>query len=110
MKKQEDRLWQRSLTLIHEFDRYVLEHPRFAEKIPYGAEVVLLPSYDDELRKYNLRNSQINRESGRRLVYVEIDRLRPRRSLIVRPKLKTVDTVTSDRINRQRKKESSSHV
>jgi hypothetical protein len=104
MKRQEDWLWQRSLTLIHEFDRYVLEHPRFAEKIPNGAEVVLLPSYDDELRKYNLRNSQINREPGRPLVYIEIDRLRPRRSLIVRPKLKVVDTQNSTRSGTRRKK------
>jgi len=104
MKKQEDWLWQRSLTLIHEFDRYVLEHPRFAEKIPYGAEVVLLPNYDDELRKYNLRNSQINREPDRPLVYIEINRIRPRRSLIVRPKLKVVEPLSSNRSGKRRKK------
>jgi hypothetical protein len=110
MKQQEDQLWLRSLTLIHEFDRYVLEHPRFAEKIPNGAEVVLLPSYDAELRKYNLRNSQINREPGRPLVYIEIDRLRPRRSLIVRPKLKVADDLSSDRSNRRGKRALPAHV
>jgi hypothetical protein len=37
-----------------EFDRYLFEHPGFAEKIPNNAVVVLLPEYDPKLRKYNL--------------------------------------------------------
>ncbi len=83
-----NELSQRSLDLCIEFSRYVLEHPRFAEKIPYGAQVVLLPSYDKELRAYNLRNAKINAEPERPVVHIEISELRPRRSLIVKPRMK----------------------
>lgn len=83
-----NELSQRSLDLALEFDRYTLEHPRFAERIPHGAEVVLLPAYDKELREYNLHNATINTEPERPIVHVEIARLRPRRSLIVRPRMK----------------------
>lgn len=76
------------MVLSQEFDRYVLEHPRFAERIPFGAEVVLLPTYDRELREYNLRNATLDNESSHPIVYIEISQLRPRRSLIVKPKLK----------------------
>ncbi|MCI0695831.1 hypothetical protein L0337_27995 [candidate division KSB1 bacterium] len=89
MKAKNDAMWMQSLSLIHEFERYIIEHPRFAEKIPLDAEVVLLPTYDRELREYNLRNASINREPGRPIVHIEIDRLRPRRSQIVKPRLKT---------------------
>jgi hypothetical protein len=88
MRTKSDDLEFRSLVLSQEFSRYVLEHPRFAERIPYGAEVVLLPTYDRELRDYNLRNGAVNNEHGLPIVYIEINRLRPRRSLIVKPKLK----------------------
>ncbi len=99
-----NELWRRSLDLGHEFSRYVLEHPRFAERIPYGAQVVLLPTYDKELREYNLRNSQINPEPGRPVVHIEIDRLRPRRSQIVKPRLKTLkETSTNGKPSRHKK-------
>ncbi len=88
MRKKTNELWLKSLVLAQEFDRYVLEHPRFAEKIPNGAEVVLLPEYDKELRAYNLRNSQSNQEPERPLVYIEIARLRPRLSQIVSPRVR----------------------
>ncbi len=94
MKAKTNELWLKSLVLAQEFDRYVLEHPGFAKKIPNGAEVVLLPSYDKVLREYNLRNAQINREPGRPLVYIEIARWRPRASQIVGPRVK-VDKATA---------------
>jgi hypothetical protein len=103
MKTEWDAMSLLSLELIHEFEQYILEHPRFAERIPYGAEVVLLPTYDKELREYNLRNSKINVEPGRPVVHIEIDRLRPRRSLIVKPKL-TIDKSSLSNNGRQRRK------
>ncbi len=104
MKAQKNELWQESLALIHEFERYIHEHPSFAERIPYGAEVVLLPTYDKELREYNLRNSKINAESGRPVVHIEIDRLRPRRSQIVKPRMKTLkEAATNGKPSRQKK-------
>ena len=104
MKAMANDLEFRSLVLSQEFSRYVLEHPSFAERIPYGAEVVLLPTYDRELRAYNLRNAAINREPGRSFVHIEIDRLRPRRSLIVKPKLKNATAFPVNGKSQRRRK------
>jgi hypothetical protein len=110
MKVKKNELWRESLALIHEFERYIHEHPRFAERIPYGAEVVLLPTYDKELREYNLRNSQINVEPGRPVVHIEIERLRPRRSQIVKPRLKTLKEASTKGKPLQHKKAKLAHA
>ena len=39
---------ERNLQLVKEFDRYVLEHPEFAEKIPDNALVVMNIEGDEE--------------------------------------------------------------
>jgi len=77
--------------LVCEFDRYLLEHPKFADKIPFDALVVLLPKYDRELRKYNLGVAEKHREPGQPVVYVEIDGIKPQKSRLVRPKMKVVE-------------------
>jgi len=82
----------KNLDLSFEFDRYLFEHPGFAEKIPNNAVVVLLPEYDPKLRKYNLDVAKKNREPEQPLVLVEIAPLRPQKSRLVRPKL----TVAND--------------
>jgi hypothetical protein len=110
MKIQSNDLEFRSLVLSQEFSRYVLEHPSFAERIPYGAEVVLLPTYDRELRAYNLRNAAINNEPGLPIVYIEIERLRPRRSLIVKPKLKSAKDFSVNGKLQRRKKAAFAHA
>ncbi len=110
MKAEMDELSLRSLVLAQEFDRYVLEHPRFAQKIPRGAEVVLLPAYDLELREYNFRNAGLNREPKRPLIYVEIDRLRPRRSQIVRPRMKIAAPPSKNGKKQALKRTASTHA
>lgn len=110
MKTKSNDLALRSLVLSQEFSRYVLEHPRFAERIPYGAEVALLPAYDRELREYNLRNAAINNEPGRPIVYIEINRLRPRRSLIVKPKFKNAANFSVNGKRQRREKAVLAHA
>lgn len=80
----------KNLKLSFEFDRYLFEHPKFAEKIPDNALVVLLPQYDEELREYNLRIAQENREPDQQLVLVEITSLKPQKSRLTRPRLKVM--------------------
>lgn len=80
----------KNLELSFEFDRYLFEHPKFAEKIPDNALVVLLPQYDEELREYNLRIAQENREPDQQLVLVEITSLKPQKSRLTRPRLKVM--------------------
>jgi hypothetical protein len=77
--------------LVREFDRYILEHPDFAEKLPLNAVVVLLPRYDRKLCNYNMKVAKKNREPGQPLVYVEIDGIKPQKSRLVRPKMKVIE-------------------
>ncbi len=86
-----NRAFVKNLELSTEFDRYVLEHPEFADKIPLDAMVVLLPKYDKELCDYNLRVAKKNREPGQAVVYVQIDGIKPQKSRLVRPKMKTTE-------------------
>ena len=39
--------------LIMEFTRYLITHPKFSEKIPEGAEVILLDSRDKGYTRFN---------------------------------------------------------
>jgi len=84
----------KNLDLSFEFDRYLFEHPGFAEKIPNNAVVVLLPEYDPKLRQYNLDVAKKNREPEQPLVLVEIASLRPQKSRLVRPKLTVENDLT----------------
>lgn len=86
-----NRAFVKNLELSTEFDRYVLEHPDFADKIPLDALVVLLPKFDAELSNYNLRVAKKNREPGQPVVYVEIDGIKPQKSRLVRPKMKAAE-------------------
>jgi len=58
------------------------------ERIPDGAEVVLLPKDDPELYRINLEAAQTAVKSGP-VVYVEIKALAPARSRLVQPRLRT---------------------
>ncbi len=87
----------KNLDLSFEFDRYLFEHPKFAEQIPDNALVVLLPKFDKELRKYNLEVAKKNQEPEQPVVMVEIDALRPQRSRLVRPRLKVATALPPSR-------------
>jgi hypothetical protein len=92
-----DEAFAKNLELGFEFDRYLIEHPKFAEKIPFDALVVLLPKYDQKLREYNLRIAQKNREPEQSVVYVEIDGVKPQKSRLLRPKLKLAENGRNSR-------------
>ena len=88
---KETKLIEKNLELSFEFTRYLLAHPDLEESIPKGAQVVLLPDYDAELKRFNLRNSQRQREKGQPVVYVRIKRLnRSRPSRLVGTKIERV--------------------
>ena len=70
-----NKLVEKNLELSFEFMRYLLAHPELEKRIPKGAQVVLLPDYDDALKRFNLRNSKRQTEKGQPMVYVRIKRL-----------------------------------
>lgn len=89
MTYKRETIVEKNITLSFEFERYILEHPDVLERMPQGAEIVLLPRDDPELYRINLEAAQRARcgGDGRPVVYVEIEALAPPRSRLVSPRL-----------------------
>jgi len=71
-----------------EFDRYAVEHPAFAAKIPRGAQVVLQLPNQARFNAWLRRLARKQRQCGQPRVIVDIGRLVPARSRIRAPKLR----------------------
>ncbi len=71
----EKEVIEKNMTLSIEFSKYIFEHPELEDRIPKGAQVVLLPEYDEELSAYNLVIAEKQREEGQPVVYVRIKKL-----------------------------------
>jgi hypothetical protein len=70
--------------LLVEFTRYLVEHPEFAERIPEGAQVVLLdrqdPEYSQQAIAFSKQARETDDETDRQVVYVEVTEMAPIRS------------------------------
>jgi len=79
--------------LFTEFNRYVIEHPKFAQRIPDDALVVLLDKSDPEFNRENLRRvEQYHRHDdapARPVIYIQADRLAPIKSRLRNPRMMT---------------------
>ncbi|KAF0107799.1 MAG: hypothetical protein FD146_1430 [Anaerolineaceae bacterium] len=67
--------------LLTEFNRYLVEHPAFAEKFPAGAEVVLLDKRDSGYNRFVLDALK----SDHPVVYIDVGELAPIHSRLKRP-------------------------
>jgi hypothetical protein len=76
----EKEIFEKNLILSTEFDRYVMEHPELAEKIPANAQIVLLPSDDPELCNINIEMAKKQREPNQQAVYIRIGKIAPQMS------------------------------
>jgi hypothetical protein len=84
----EIELRDKNISLSVEFSKYIFEHPELEDKIPKGAQVVLLPEYDKKLCEYNLMIAEKQHEEGQPVVYVRIKRLlAPRLSRVEKAEL-----------------------
>ena len=72
----------RNAELVSEFDRYVREHPEFADLIHDQALVALLLEGDEEFNEWSRQEARTQAEEGQPIVYVKIKRLEPIRSRI----------------------------
>ncbi|MGE0684478.1 MAG: DUF5647 family protein [Candidatus Binatia bacterium] len=72
----------RNAELVSEFDRYVREHPEWADRIPDNALVALFGEGDEEFKKWSREGALKQAEEGQPIVYVKIKRLEPVRSRI----------------------------
>lgn len=84
------QLFKKNLEISREFSRYVLEHPKFADKIPHNALVVFLPKDDQALREDNLKLALMHRERKQAIVYAHFEGLRRKSPQLPRLKLEVV--------------------
>lgn len=88
---KERKLIEKNMELSFEFIRYLVDHPEVEKKIPSDAQVVMLPEYDEELKRFNLRNSKRHRGKSQPVVYVRIKKLASNRpSRLVGTKIERV--------------------
>lgn len=73
----ERELFHKNAVLNIEFNKYLLEHPSFAEKIPDNALVVLLPEDDPEFCQENLKIAEKRKEKGQKVVRIRIKKMAP---------------------------------
>ena len=73
--------------LVVEFDRYVVEHPEFAAKIPQNAQIVLQVEGDEEYNEWSRQLADRQREIGQTFIYVKVKGLRPAKSRLIEPEV-----------------------
>ena len=81
---------EKNSMIVKEFDRYILEHPEFAEKIPNNALVVMQIERDEEFNQWAKETALKATEKDQPIVYVTITELKPIRSRIEKLKLEMV--------------------
>ncbi|MDO9123345.1 MAG: hypothetical protein Q7V12_02855, partial [Deltaproteobacteria bacterium] len=78
---------EKNSMLVREFDRYILEHPEFADEIPENALVVMQIDGDEEFNNWARKTAQNIAAKDTPIVYVTITELKPVRSRIEKLKL-----------------------
>jgi hypothetical protein len=77
------------MDLLGEFNRYVLDNPGFAARIPYGATVILQLEGNDAYNRWSRniaeRNRAKDKDENGPILYVRTKGLRPPRSRLIRP-------------------------
>jgi hypothetical protein len=76
--------------LIKEFNRYVREHPEFADDIPKNAIVVMQLEKDARFNQWSRKLAKAHAADGQPIVHVHIQKLKPLRSRIEKLELKRV--------------------
>ncbi len=73
---------QKNAELIKAFNRYVREHPKFAEQIPNEAIVILQLEGDEEFNMWARQLAEGRQSEGHPVILVKIKKLKPLRSRI----------------------------
>lgn len=76
--------------LVREFDRYILEHPEFADGLPDNALVVVQIDGDEGFNEWAKEAGQSAAEKDNPIVYVTVTELKPVRSRIEKLRLEMV--------------------
>ena len=73
---------RKNTELIKEFNRYVREHPEFADSIPNNAIVIMQLEGDEEFNRWRLELAKCHAEKSQPVIYVRIKKIKPIRSRI----------------------------
>ncbi|MGH7496094.1 MAG: DUF5647 family protein [bacterium] len=73
---------QKNAQLVTEFDRYVMEHPGFADTISQGALLATEVEDGHAFNQWSRRLAQQQADPGQQVVFVRIKKLRPVQSRI----------------------------
>ncbi len=73
---------EKNTMLVREFDKYILEHPEFAERIPDNALVVMQMEGDEEFNKWAKEVAQNIADEQKPPIYITVTELKPVRSRI----------------------------
>ncbi|MBW1979555.1 MAG: hypothetical protein JRI79_16595 [Deltaproteobacteria bacterium] len=73
---------EKNSSLVKEFDRYILEHPEFADRLPDNALVVMQIEGDEEFNRWARQAAQEAAEKDTPIAYVTITEIKPVRSRI----------------------------
>ena len=82
-----DVLERKHAIFVTEFDRYVIEHPEFAVKIPPNAQIVLQVEGDEEYNEWCRQLAEKQREEGQPVIYVKVKGLKPAKSRLIKPEV-----------------------
>ena len=69
---------EKNIELSIEFSRYLFDHPEMDELISPESEIVLLPEFDDDLRKFNMQIGKNIESTEKKVAYIKIEKLRPK--------------------------------
>ena len=72
------KMIEKNIELSAEFSRFLFEHPELEEKIPLGADIILLPEFNQALKKFNLEMGRKLEANGTKVIYVKIEKLKPK--------------------------------
>jgi hypothetical protein len=73
---------EKNTMLVKEFDKYIIEHPEFADKIPDNALVVMQMEGDEEFNKWARKAAQQMADKQNSPIYITVTELKPVRSRI----------------------------
>jgi hypothetical protein len=82
-----ERYVEKNNVLIREFDKYILEHPEFSDRIPNNALVVMQIEGDEEFNGWARETGRQVAEKDMPMVYITITELKPVRSRIEKLRL-----------------------
>jgi len=85
--KRDKPFLEKNTMIVKEFDKYILEHPEFAEKIPDNSLVVMQIEGDEAFNEWAKKAAKAAAEPNTPVVYVTITELKPVRSRIEKLKL-----------------------